>query len=61
MTNLYDLDLRNCGITNIKPLVDNPGIGNGDFIHLEGNTLDPISESTYIKELIARGANVYYP
>ncbi len=52
---LYD----NC-VTNIQPLVDNDGIGNGDIVALRGNPLDSISVAQYIPLLRDRGVVVFF-
>ncbi len=41
-------------ITNIKPLVDNPNIGKGDIVGLNGNPLDDVSINQYIPILQSR-------
>ena len=38
-------------ITNIKPLVDNPNISQGDIVGLDNNPLDEISINEYIPAL----------
>lgn len=45
--------------TNIKPLYDNPGIGEGDSVSVDFDHLDSLSVNYYIPELQARGAVVY--
>ena len=55
------LDLKGVSynqITNIKPLVDNPGIGKGDIVGLDGNPLNEKSINEYIPALQARGVHV---
>jgi internalin A len=60
LNNLTSLDLSNNQISDIKPLVDNSGISNGDSIYLEGNHLSDTSISVYIPQLEARGVNVLW-
>ncbi len=45
-------------ITDIHPLVINPGIGHGDIIDLRGNTLNQLSLLIYIPQLEERGVEV---
>ncbi len=42
-------------IVNIKPLVNNPNIGKGDIVGLDGNPLDDVSINQYIPILQSRG------
>jgi len=60
LTDLYYLDLHNNQITDILPLVNNPGLGQYDYIELWGNTaLDNDSvQQGYIATLRARGVTV---
>ena len=53
-----DLDLSNNNITDIQPLVDNPGMDNGDVVDLRGNPLSEESLNTLIPLLEARGVIV---
>jgi len=55
-----EINLSNNLISNINPLMNNMGIGQGDIITLTGNPLDSISVNVYIPELIARGVTVIY-
>jgi len=41
-------------------LVDNPGLGEGDIVNLNGNPLSNDSVNIYIPELEVRGVIVYY-
>jgi hypothetical protein len=54
------LGLRNNQITDIKALVDNEGLSEGDGIDLRGNPLSSYSLDTYIPQLEGRGVNVLY-
>ncbi len=55
------LRLSNNNISNIRPIVDNVGIGNGDVVNLRGNPLDSISVNEYIPALRNRGVLVFWP
>jgi Leucine-rich repeat (LRR) protein len=57
---LYGLDLSANQITDIYPLVDNYGIGPGDFVDLTNNPLDDTSCTVYIPELQSKGVNVLH-
>lgn len=57
---LYELNLENNYISDILPLVNNWGIGGGDYVLLYNNPLSDISINTYIPQLIDRGVNVIY-
>jgi len=41
-------------------LVDNMGLGAGDYVHLKWNPLSSDSINTYIPQLQARGVTVVY-
>ena len=64
LNNIYpDLDLRDNQITNIQPLVENEGLGDGKEIDLRKNYLDLSEGSTDLKNikiLIDRGATIKY-
>ena len=59
-TNLTDLDLGYNQISDINPLVQNEGLGEGDAIYLQGNPLNWDSINAYIPELRGRGVTVVY-
>jgi hypothetical protein len=59
-TNLTELDLRGNEISDISPLVQNEGFGEGDAIYLQGNPLSWESVNIYIPELRGRGVTVVY-
>jgi hypothetical protein len=59
-TNLTELDLRYNEISDISPLVQNAGLGEGDTIYLQGNPLNWDSINVYIPELRGRGVTVVY-
>jgi hypothetical protein len=59
-TNLTDLDLEYNQLSNISPLVQNEGLGEGDTIYLWGNPLSWDSVNLYIPELKGRGVTVVY-
>jgi len=52
--------LRGNQISDIKPLVDNSGLGGGDEVDLRSNPLSTTSLNTYIPQLEARGVIVSY-
>jgi Leucine-rich repeat (LRR) protein len=45
-------------ISDISPLVNNAGIGEGDVVDLRGNPLDAIAYGTHIPALEERGVKV---
>jgi len=47
-------------IGDVKPLVDNTGLGDGDEVWLSENPLSEQSINEYIPALEARGVTVYY-
>jgi hypothetical protein len=59
-THLRRLILGNNQISDIKPLVDNEGISEGDEVDLYENPLSSASVNTYIPQLEARGVIVDY-
>jgi Leucine-rich repeat (LRR) protein len=53
---LQFLSLDNNQITDILPLVNNPGLGKGcTILGLDSNPLSDLSKSTYMPDLAARG------
>ena len=63
LTNLTWLDLTHNQISDITPLVDNPGLGTGDYVYLRYNYLDltPGSQAMDdIETLQVRGVEVHY-
>ena len=54
LTNLTQLWLNNNSITDISPLVENTGLGNEDFVDVEGNPLSALSINTHIPTLHRR-------
>jgi len=57
---LTALDLGDNRVSDIYPLVQNDGLGEGDVVWLWGNPLSAASRNTYIPELKARGVTVNY-
>lgn len=57
---LYELNLGNNYITDILPLINNWGLGGGDYVLLYNNPLNEISLNTYIPQLQDRGVIVIY-
>ncbi len=60
LVNLEYVELQDNQISDISPLVDNPGLGGGDYVELRDNPLSAASRNTYIPELEARGVWVNY-
>ncbi len=63
LVNLELLWLSDNAITDIKPLVDNAGLGTGDEVDIRRNPLDLTPGSATMKNintLIARGVNLKY-
>ncbi|MBU1937118.1 leucine-rich repeat domain-containing protein [bacterium] len=60
LTSLHILDLSVNEITDILPLVENPGLDAGDSLFIRHNPLSDTSIYVYIPELEARGVRVYY-
>lgn len=55
---IEQLDLSNNPISNIRPLVENTGLGSGDVVNLSETQLDQESINTLIPELSNRGVEV---
>jgi Leucine-rich repeat (LRR) protein len=60
LTNLHRLFLDYNQISDLQRLVDNHGIGSGDYVYVDCNPLNRASFNTYIPALQARGVNVSY-
>ncbi len=60
LTNLTRLHLYSNQISDIYPLVENQGLGEGDYVDLRNNPLSEESINEYIPELKARGVAVDY-
>jgi len=58
MRSLSRLDLSGNRIRDLSALIDNPGIGSGERVYLEGNPLSEHAISVQIPELEARGVEV---
>jgi hypothetical protein len=58
LLNLSYVRLWDNQITDIKPLVDNSGIGDGDIVALTGNPLNEKTLDEYIPALQARGVTI---
>jgi len=58
LTKLTRLNLRNCPVSDIRPLVDNPNLRKGLFIDLRGCPLSDKSINEYIPELLERGVRI---
>lgn len=59
LIHLASLDIGFNAITDLAPLVSNPGIGSGDEIWVAGNPLSDTSRNVHIPALRARGAIVH--
>ena len=57
-TNLMLLELGNNFISDLSPLVANTGLGEGDFVEVSENPLNPVSINTHIPTLQDRGVSV---
>ena len=60
LTNLRGLDLKDNQIEDLTPLIANPGLGEGDWIHLPGNPLSDQALNEQIPALQARGVRVSF-
>ena len=58
MTRLASVDLRQNEISDVRALVDNPGLGRGDEVNLELNPLSQQALTVQIPALIRRGVRV---
>ncbi|MBE0431753.1 MAG: leucine-rich repeat domain-containing protein [Dehalococcoidia bacterium] len=58
LTKLSRLMLRGNQISDISPLVQNAGLGTGDYVDLRDNPLSSASINTYIPQLQGRGVEV---
>jgi internalin A len=55
---LRGLALDANGISDLSPLVANPGLGNGDYLSLESNPIDCAEQADNIRTLYERGVEV---
>ena len=60
LRSLTTLDLAYNAIADVGPLVENTGLGNGDFVDLEGNWLSARSREAHIPTLLQRGVEVEF-
>ena len=60
MTALADVRLSNNRISDISDLAANDGLGQGDYLELQGNPLDADAHATHIPALQERGVTVYF-
>jgi Leucine-rich repeat (LRR) protein len=58
LVNLLELDIHHNYIEDISPLIENPGLGNGDKLDLSRNPLSNSSIDLYIPQLKKRGVEV---
>ena len=59
LTSLATIVLDYNSITDAEPMVNNNGLGSGDYIYIQINPLDEDSVDTHIPALRARGADVF--
>lgn len=60
LPDLNYLNLSNNNIIDVSPLLENPGLGSGDVIYLNNNSLSDESKNNYIPALIQKGIDVHY-
>jgi hypothetical protein len=60
LTGLTQLHLHKNQITDIEPLVNNPGLGDGDSVDLRDNPLNADSRNAYLSQLATQGVNVLF-
>ena len=60
MTSLATVYLRNNRISDISDLAANDGLGQGDYLEVQGNPLDADAHATHIPALQERGVTVYF-
>jgi PKD repeat protein len=60
LISLTQLGLGHNQIGNIEPLVNNPGLGSGDWVDLRTNPLSSTSINTHVPQLEARALTVYW-
>lgn len=60
LASIRNLYLGSNNISNIEPLVNNSGLGFGDFVDLLDNPLDDVSVLIFIPQLEDRWVTVYY-
>jgi len=60
LTSLRTIVLSDNQITDISPLVDNVGLGEGDYVNLRENPLSEQSINEYVPALQARGVTIRY-
>jgi len=52
------VDLSGNQITDISPLVENTGLGEGDHVYLAGNPLSADAVDANVQQLMSRGVRV---
>ena len=60
LTDLTELSLDNNSISDLSPLVENKGLGRGDWVDVRGNPLSALSINTHIPTLQSRGVTVEF-
>ena len=58
LTNLDTLNLAYNRIADLSPLVNNPGLSDGDLVDVRGNPLSEESTATVVPTLVSRGVHV---
>jgi internalin A len=60
LSELYHVRLENNQITDLEEIINNSGIGNGDYLMLSGNPLNEVAITIGIPRLVERGVSVYW-
>ena len=60
LSRLEKITLSHCLISDISPLVENTGLGQGSIVDVRGNPLSYVSLHTHIPELQSRGVTVHF-
>lgn len=58
-TSLAQLYVNSCAVTDLTPLVDNSGLGSGDYVYLYSNAFDCAGQASKVQTLKGRGVYVY--
>ena len=59
LTSIFYFDLDAIGVEDVKPLVDNPGLGSGDYVSLDDVTTLNADAAGHIATLRGRGVTVW--
>ena len=60
LSRLKKITLSHCLISDISPLVENTGLGQGSIVDVRGNPLSYVSLHTHIPDLQSRGVTVHF-